>query len=185
MSLKLYRIDTTLNHPYNGARIEKYNKDIGNLFCSDEGDEEKILKFGLTFVAQKGYTLKNISNTDCMISAIGLLFSGRFINILGKKLEEDIQFYPCILKCENIDFKWYAIRIKRRIPIIDETTSIYRELSDGIKFLDVPRFKKDISTPFFIAKDTVWKSCYVVSELFKELCEKNNMLIEFDTPEIF
>ena len=54
MSLNLYRIGTTLNHPYDGAIIKRNDKDINNFFYLDQGDEEKILKKGLTFVAQKG-----------------------------------------------------------------------------------------------------------------------------------
>ena len=129
--------------------------------------------------------MKNINNTDCMESSIALLFSDRFVNTLGKKLEQDMQFLPCTLICENQEFKWYAARINRRLSIIDEEASIYEELMDGEKTIDLPRFRKDITTPFFIAKDIVWDTYYVVSELFKELCENNNMLIEFDTPEIF
>ena len=68
MSLKLFRIRTTIHHPYNGAMIdtcdEKTYDLLYNFFCLDKGEEREIIKKGLIFVAQKGYTLKNIDKTD-------------------------------------------------------------------------------------------------------------------------
>ena len=47
------------------------------------------------------------------------------------------------------------------------------------------RYRKDIDIPFFIAEDSKYSSYYVVTELFKELCHNNNILIDFEKPEIF
>jgi hypothetical protein len=68
---------------------------------------------------------------------------------------------------------------------LKEELSIYRKLVDGQKVMKFPRYRKDIETPFYIAEDTNDTSYYVVTELFKELCESNRMNIKFDKPEIF
>ena len=54
-----------------------------------------------------------------------------------------------------------------------------------LKSLKFARYRKDVNVSFFIAEDTIYTSYYVVTELFKELCEKNNIYIKFEKPEIF
>ena len=61
MSLKLYRITTTINHPDNMAGFYKDDKEVYDFFKRSIGDEEKIRKRDLSFVPGKGYTLKNKS----------------------------------------------------------------------------------------------------------------------------
>lgn len=185
MSLKLYRINTMINHPDSMAGFYKDDKDVYDFFKLNKGDEEKILRRDLSFVAGKGYTLKNINDTDYISCPTALLFSERFVNVLGNQLEQDMQFVPCNLICENNNIKWYAARIKKRVSVIDEEASIYRKLTDGQKIIKFARYRKDITIPFFIAEDLKYTSYYVVSELFKELCENNNILIKFEKPEIF
>ena len=62
MSLKLYQINTTLNHPDNMAGFMKNGHEIFNYFRLDKGEEENIKRRRLDFVAGTGYTLKNIKN---------------------------------------------------------------------------------------------------------------------------
>lgn len=185
MSLKLYRIDTMINHPDSMAGFYKDDKDIYDFFKLNKGDEEKILKRDLRFVAGKGYTLNNINNTDFIRCPTALLFSEKFVRVLGGQLEQDLQFIPCKLICESKSIEWYAARIKRRISVIDEDASIYRKLIDGQKIIKFARYRKDVNIPFFIAEDINYTSYYVVTELFKELCVSNNIHIKFEKPEIF
>lgn len=56
MSLKLYRINTMINHPDNMAGFYKEDKEIYEFFKLNKGNEEKILKRELNFVAGQGYT---------------------------------------------------------------------------------------------------------------------------------
>ncbi len=185
MSLELYRINTMINHPDNMAGFYKDDEDIYKFFKLNRGDEEKILKRELKFVAGKGYTLKNVSYTDFISCPTALLFSEKFVRVLGSQLEQDMQFIPCNLICENSSFKWYAARIKRRISIIDEEISVYRKLTDGQKVIKFARYRNDVNISFFIAQDINYTSYYAVTELFKELCEKNNIYIKFEETEIF
>ena len=64
MSLKLYQINTTLNHPDCMAGLKKMMDDeIFSFFILDIGNEEKIKRRRLEFVAGTGYTLENIEKT--------------------------------------------------------------------------------------------------------------------------
>ena len=58
MSLKLYQINTTLNHPDCMAGFKKNDDEIFSFFRLDIGNEEKIKRRRLEFVAGTGYTRK-------------------------------------------------------------------------------------------------------------------------------
>lgn len=180
MSLKLYQITTTLEkHPDYGAKFKKDSDEIFSFFRLDLGNEERIKRRRLDFVAGTGYTIENIGNTDYIDCAAALLFSGRFVERIGSILKEELQFFPCNLLCQDVSLEWYAAKIIRRIPIIDKETSTYRTLSGGEKMLKFIKYRKDIETPFFIAKDNENITNFVVSELFMDLCKNNGLLIRF------
>lgn len=89
ISLKLYKITTTLDeHPDYGARFKKDADEIFSFFRLDIGDEEKIKRRRLEFVAGTGYTLENIEKTDYIDCAAALLFSNRFVERIGNVLKE-------------------------------------------------------------------------------------------------
>lgn len=185
MSLKLYRITTTLNHPDYGARFKKNGDEIFSFFRLDIGDEEKIKKRRLDFIAGAGYTLENIEKTDYIDCSVALLFSKRFVEKVGNVLREEMQFFSCNLICQDVNLDWYAAKIIRSIPIIDKEASTYRTLSDGEKILKFVKYRKDIEEQFFIAKDKESITDFVVSELFRDLCKKNDLLVNFEEPELF
>lgn len=184
MPMKLYRIESTINHHDNLAGFAKDDKDVYAFFKQNKGEEEKIRKRDLRFIAGKGYNLSNIDKTDFIKSSTALLFSKKFYERLGEKLSQDMLFIPCKLMCDNTAIDWYAVRIKNRAQIVDEEASTYRTLSDGTKIIQFARYKKDVSDTFYIAEDTAWHSYYRVSELFKELCDTNDIHISFKEPEI-
>ena len=179
MSLKLFQINTTLNHPDNMAGFMKNGHEIFNYFRLDKGEEESIKRRRLDFVAGTGYTLKNIKKTDYIESPCALLFSKQFVEKVGNELKEELQFLPCNLICENVNLEWYAAKILKKIPIIDKENSTYRTLTDGEKILKFAKFRKDIEEIFFVAKDNESITDFAVSEMFMELCKKNNLLIRF------
>lgn len=185
MSLKLYRINTTLNHPDYMAGLKKNSEEIYSFFRLDKGDEEKIKRGRMEFFAGTGYTLDNIEKTDYINCPSALLFSKRFVERVGNTLKEEMQFFPCNLICQDVSFEWYAAKIIRRIPIIDKEASTYRTLTDGQKILDFVKYRRDIEEKFFIAKDKEYITDFLVSQLFKELCENNDLLIKFEKPELF
>ena len=139
----------------------------------------------MDFFAGDGYTLDNIKKTDYIDCPSALLFSKRFVQKVGNILEKELQFFPCNLVCQNNNFEWYAAKIIRSIPIVDKEASIYRTLTDGTRMLKLAKYRKDMKESFFIAKDIEYVTDILVSELFKELCEKNDIHIKFEKPEIF
>ena len=180
MSLKLYRITTTLdNHPDYGAKFKKDADEIFSFFRLDIGDEEKIKRRRLDFVAGEGYTLENIENTDYIDCPCALLFSKRFVERVGNILREELQFFPCTLTCQDVNLDWYAAKIIRSIPIIDKEASTYRTLSDGEKMLKYVKYRGDIKEQFFLARDKESITDWIVSELFLDLCKDNDLLIHF------
>lgn len=96
MSLNLYKINTTLtNHQDCLAGFKNVSSadDIFSFFILNVGDEEKIKKRKLDFIAGSGYTLENIAKTDYIYSPDALLFSKRFKEKIGDVLKEEIQFF--------------------------------------------------------------------------------------------
>lgn len=130
MSLKLYQINTTLNHPDCMAGLKKMMDDeIFSFFRLDIGNEEKIKRRRLEFVAGTGYTLENIEKTDYIFCPSALLFSKRFVEKIGNLLREEMKFFSCRLVCQDVSLEWYAAKIILSIPIIDKEASTYRTLT--------------------------------------------------------
>lgn len=180
MPLKLYAISTVILHPYAVVGFHKPASDIENFFDLNIGNEEKIKRRNLEFIADEGYTLENIRDTDYLFCIPGLMFSKRFIEVFKNVLKDDVKIFPCKLNCQGeILLDWFIVQVLRRIPIIDKEKSIYQTLTDGSEILDFAKYKEDISEPFYIARDTESVADFVVSELFKDLCEKNNLKIGF------
>ncbi len=179
MSLKLYIIDTTIRHEDDMAGIKKEFRTLYSFFRLGVGDEKKIKKMQLNFFAGKGYKITNIEKTDYIFCPVAPLFSCRFVEKVGQLLKDDITFYPCSLTCQDQRLNWYAAKINRSIPLIDTDKSIYKMLDDDVKLLEKESYREDISEIFYIAKDERHQSRFFVSELFKNLCDENNLHINF------
>ena len=184
MSLKLYRIDSTLFHPYNGAMIKdiSVHKELFSFFRMNCGDKEKIKNIEMEFVAQKGYTLENIAKTDYIFTFSAHLFSKKFVESVGDILKNEIKFFPCKVTCKGIALDWYAAQIIHSFPIIDKELSTYRELTDSELILSDAKYRTDINEQFFIARDSESITYIAVSDLFKTLCVENGLMIGFNQP---
>ena len=180
MSLKIYQIDTTINNPDNMAGYQKNDgEDIYSFFRLDMGDEDIIKKKKMIFIAGNGYTKQNIGKTDYIFCPCALLFSERFVKKVEAVLINELQFIPCKIMCQGDTYEWYAARIIRRLPLIDKEASTYITLSEGEKIYDIIKYRTNIEDNFFIAKDVDSITDFAVSELFRELCVKNELNINF------
>ena len=143
-------------------------------------DDRKIVEFinynkgnytdEAVFIAQSGYTFKNISETD-YIQTIPkmLLFSETFINKLADKLKNELDFFPAKLRIKNDEFKFFLGRIKLTAKLVDMEKSNFYEI-DGEKFIDYPPvFLGNISGFEFCAKDINDDLIWAFSDKFKEL----------------
>ena len=153
-------------------------------------DDRKIVEFinynkgnytdEAVFIAQSGYTSKNISNTD-FIQTIPkmLLFSETFINKLADKLKNELDFFPAKLRIKNDEFKFFLGKIKLTAELVNMEKSNFYEI-DGEKFIDYPPvFFENISGFEFCAKDINDDLFWAFSDKFKELVVSNNLKMEF------
>ena len=169
-----YIINTRPYDPYGYAKPDLNTQPLfyslrDNEIYLDIGNEEKIKRRRLEFVADTGYTLENIEKTDYIFCPSALLFSKRFVEKIGNLLREEMKFFSCRLVCQDVSLEWYAAKIILRIPIIDKEASTYRTLSDGERVLSFIKFRRDIEEEFFIAKDKESITDFVVSELFVDI----------------
>jgi len=184
MPLKLYHIDSTIFHPDNMAIIKgdySFHKELFRFFKMNQGEEESIKKINMEFISGKGYTLKNIVKTDYIFTFSAPLFSKKFVHCVGKILKDEMKFFPCKVICKGVALDWYAAQVIHLFPIVDKELSNY-DLSSGDVASEVIKYRKDIEEKFYVARDSEIISEFVVTNLFKELCEENNLLIKIKDP---
>jgi hypothetical protein len=185
MSLKLYQIRSTLkNHPDCYAILKEisFHNEVFSFFVMNRDEEEKIREINLHFVAGTGYNLKNVAKTDYILTSSAMLFSMRFVERIGEILKKEMQFFPCKVICQDVSLDWYAAKIMHYFPLVDKELSTYRTLTDGTKVLKYVKYREDIEEQFYIAKDIENLSYVAVSDLFKNLCEENGLMISFNQP---
>jgi hypothetical protein len=183
MKLKLYHIDSTLFHPNNMAIVKdrSSHKELFRFFKMNQGEEESIKKINMEFVSDKGYTLKNIEKTDYIFTFSAPLFSKKFVDHAGGILKDEMKFFPCKLICRGVALDWYAAQVIHLFPIVDKKLSTY-DLSSGDVASEIIKYRKDIEEKFYTARDSEIITEFVVTELFKMLCEENNLLINIKDP---
>jgi hypothetical protein len=182
-NLRLYHIDATLFHPDNMAIIkdQSSHKELFLFFKMNKGEEESIKKINMEFIAGKGYTLKNIVKTDYIFTFSALLFSKKFVDCARETLKDEMKFFPCKVICKGVSLDWYAAQVVYLFPIVDKKLSTY-DLSRGDVASEVIKYRKDIEEKFYTARDSEIIYEFVVTDLFKKLCEENGLLIDIREP---
>ena len=172
---------STLFHPYNGALLidETIHDEIFSFFNINIGDEEKIKNIKMEFMADKGYTLKNIEKTDYIFTFSAMLFSEKFVDSVGEVLKDEIKFFPCKIICKGVYLDWYSAQIKHFIPIVDKELSVYEIDEDGELDFEFVKFREDFEQPFYVAADSEDIGGFVVTDLFQKLCEDHNLMVGF------
>ena len=75
---------------------------------------------------------------------------------------------------------FFLCQLKNILPIIDYENSTYRVLIDGSKILDDPIvIKSDVDERLLMVRDSKSPSIVVVSDLFKEVVEQEDLNIRF------
>jgi len=160
--------------------FERNADEIFAFFKMNTGDEQRIHRRKLNFVAQSGYTLANVVKTDFLACTSALLFSKRFFNRVGKHFKEEMQFFPCQVSCQGVNLEWYAVKILRLISIINiDKEGDCEYINDDIIF-DPIKYRGDIAERFYIARDCNEVTEFVVTELFVDVCNANNILIDYE-----
>ncbi|MDO5073247.1 MAG: hypothetical protein Q4D63_02485 [Neisseria animaloris] len=174
--MNLYKIYSMIDNEAAYADLKQTDGIIDDFIVYDDGDykEEAI------FIAQEGYNLNNILQTD-YIQTIPkmLLFSEQFKKKLCNLLKEELDFFPAKLMVQNQEFKFYLGKIKKAVPLVDMEKSNFYEI-DGEKVIDYPPvFLKNVSGFEYCAKEETDDLIWVFSEKFKDLVLSNNLKIEF------
>lgn len=160
-----------------------YDK-LSRYFFSDIEDEKYIVNVKFSGVAQKGFTHQLLAQADYLENSRfgGIpLFSQRFMERTKQYLSGKIDFHPCQILLNDVTYVFYLGRIKCIKPIIDYEKSGYRILTDGSRILSEPKvIKASIDEKMLIVRDATYKSTFVVSELFKQMVEKEKLKVGFD-----
>lgn len=158
---------------------EKDYSEYYNYFIEGFNDREFLTHKKLVFTAQQGYNSDNIEKIDYLkCSSPVPIFSQRFVEALQDNLEQDIEFIPCKVICNNISYDFYVGRILKFLPLIDKEKSEYYELSEGEKIIDIPVFSSSVNTDFYIARDSEEKYIYAITDRMKEFLIKHNFNVK-------
>jgi hypothetical protein len=163
---------------------------ITSYFLSNVNDGRFSKNLKLTAIAQEGLTNKMLSELDYLEDIkMGNIpvFSEKFKNTMNEYLTDKVDFYPCEVYLKNTYYQFYAVKIGNVVPIIDYKKSGYRILTDGSKILSEPRIiKEEVDENLLIVRDSEYTSVVVVSDLFKQIVEKEKLKIRFyDTAKTF
>ena len=174
--MNLYQIYSAVDNEDAYADLKQVDGKIVDFINYNKGNytDEAI------FIAQSGYTSRNISKTD-YIQTIPkmLLFSETFINKLANTLKGELDFFPAKLRIKDDEFKFFLGKIKLTDELVNMEKSNFYEI-DGEKFIDYPPvFFENISGFEFCAKDINDDLIWAFSDKFKELVMTNNLKIEF------
>jgi hypothetical protein len=173
----LYSLITPINKSNAIIDLEKNNNKILDFFQSNILTDANFLE--IVFLAQKGYNKENITKADFLNTSCGIIvFSKTAKEVMERETIKDIDFYPCIVKCNGENYEFYAVKIKTYENIINKEASIYRNLSDGRKVIMLPVFLNLEYNKFYFAKDSDFKHIYCVSEKTANLIDKYELNIK-------
>lgn len=175
--MKLYELCHQVDNRDSYIDFErKYIPNIFRFFIMDV--DSAVIKKELTASAQSGLTENLLSNLDAVNATINIpIFSENFKIKVGKALFEDVIFHPCLI---NGKHKYYVCKIKTKCQLIDYDKSEYLKLSDPSDkpILSSPVYLSNTPESFYIARDIMGSTKFLVSELFKDLVVKNNLNIK-------
>lgn len=178
-----YFLESKINKEETFIELEgSYNK-LTAYFFSNIQDNKYVDNMRFSGIAQKGFTHNLLSKTDYLINTRfgGIpIFSERFMEKTSQYLSDKIDFYSCKILLNKEYYNFYIGRIRHILPIIDYEKSGYRQLANGDKILSEPTIiKEDVDERLLIVRDSTYKSIFVVSDLFKQIVEKEKLQIGF------
>lgn len=130
-------------------------------------------------VAGKGYTYNQILKLDFLNCIIPItIFSCKFVKKYNELLKEELQFFPCKIKIKDKTVDFFLGRIIKSDNILDLQRSGSRTLTDGSSLPDTPFFYQTRCDNFYILRDCSFKSHYIVSKYFANLCKEFNIEVK-------
>lgn len=156
---------------------------LAGFFIWDEMDERSVVHAVPTGVAVDFPNFAAFSHPDYLAANIGIpIFSERAAEILYNKLANELKFYKCIVECGGESKRFMLAKTLKYLPLIDESLSDFRNLTDGERALTVAKYNTYSAEDFYIARDNVFRGRLVVSQLFVDLCKQEKLDISFAEP---
>lgn len=130
--------------------------------------------------AQAGYTRETLAHTDFVNASMGVpIFSARVVEKIGKALGADATGFPCTITCQGERFGFFAARAEARTNLIDESRSLFRQLTDGSRSLPKSAYWSEFDREFLLARDHHEMFDWAASERFKRRAEQHGLAIQF------
>lgn len=174
--MRIYSLWTTVEDP---AAVVDFVGDARRrsvLFEAATGDDQAQFQAR----AQRGYTPQTLAATDFLTASTGVpIFSTRVVDRIGDVLRADATFFPCTITCQGEQFSFVAARIDTRANLIDESASVFRQLSDGERSLIKPVYRSEFDRDFLLARDHHELFDLAASERFRQLANQNGLAIAF------
>lgn len=178
-----YFLESKINKKETYVELNGSYDKLTSYFFSNIENKKDVDNMKFSGIAQKGFTYKLLSQTDYLVNARfgGIpIFSERFMKKTSQYLSDKIDFHLCKILLNEKSCNFYLGKIKHILPIIDYEKSGYRQLANGHKILSEPTIiKEDIDEKLLIIRDSTYKSIFVVSDLFKQIIEKEKLKIGF------
>lgn len=174
--MKYYNLYSAVDNEAAYADLQQTDAGIDDFIVYDEGGYRQQA----VFIAQEGYTPDNISQTDFIQTIPKMpLFSESFVHKLAGHLEQELAFFPAVLKIRNVELKCFLGKIKPSLALVDFEQSDFYEI-DGERFIDYPPVFLEHAGGFeYCAKEDSDNLVWVFTEKFKELVLANNLNIAF------
>lgn len=174
--MEFYNVYSAVNNEAAYADLRQSDIGIDDFIVYDEGAYQKEA----VFIAQEGYHLGNIDQTDFIKTVPNmLLFSENFVKKLSKNLENELDFFPAKLKIQDKELKYFLGKLKISTSLVDLEKSNFYEI-DGEKFIDYPPvFLREIKGFEYCAKEKSDDLIWIFTEKFKNLVLENDLKIDF------
>jgi hypothetical protein len=101
---------------------------------------------------------------------------------MEKECGNDIDFFPCKIAVDDVLHDFMIARTHRFLPLVDhEATSTAQKISAFAPDI----FNNGARNDFFMARDMTSPTTLVCSSRFRDLCNRNELNIEFSEIENF
>lgn len=179
--MNLYKIEAPWNNKYPGYVVFKDSQSrLSDFFIYNNGTD-KFLNYTLPLgVAQLEIKQLDILNADFLAALPSILvFSKKAKAVLEKVASNEMEFYECAIQFSDNEHSFYISKIKNYLSLIDFERSSYETNMDGKKELDFWNTIYKCDSFFYIARDQTHKFICIVSQSFVDLCQKEQLNINF------
>lgn len=146
------------------------------------GEDGAFLRYS-TVVAEapNDLTAEQVEAADYLDTNLNIpIFSAAFVAATREHLAEDLEFYPCVVRCAGRDLDTFHMgRVKKYLPLVDRARSTYRMLPAGGRLLRRPAYDPRLADRFMIARDDEHRAGVVCAPRLVELVQRAGLRVNF------